>query len=213
MTSRMIDRFFRILAREFGRPATIILTGAAAGALLGHVRPSRDIDFGVRLRRRSPRDQEAFQAAVERTVRQTRIQTNYAEDIDRWSSISLLDYRRHTAIHRRFGTLEVRLLDPAYWSIGKLGRYYDLDAHDLVAVLKRRRVPLGRLLTIWAKALRASPLSSAVFQFRMHAEHFLHVHGRAIWGRTFNSERAVTRFHRLARIHPGPKAGRRNRRH
>ena len=203
MTPRTIDRFLRILAKEFDRPATIIVTGAAAGSLWGHLRPSRDIDFGVELSRREPRAWETFHAAVDRTVQQTGIQVNYAEDIERWSSISLLDYRRHTLAYRRFGTLDVRLLDPVYWAIGKLGRYFDLDVHDLVAVLKRRRVPPRRLLRILAMALRASPRSTSVFQFPLQVEHFLRTYGRDVWGRTFNPERAVASFHRAAGIAQG----------
>ena len=200
MNPRTINRFFRLLAKECDRRATIILTGAAAGSLWGHVRPSRDIDFGVELVGRHPQGWDAFQVAVERTIRQTGIDVNYAEDIDRWSSITLLDYRRHTLPYRRFGKLSVRLLDPAYWSIGKLGRYFDLDVHDLVAVLRRQRVPLLRLIRIWAKALRESPRSPALFQFRTHVEHFLRAHGRSIWGKRFDPDAAIRQFHRAAGV-------------
>lgn len=204
MDPRTIDRFFRILAKEFGRRATVIVTGAAAGSLWGHVRPSRDIDFGVELLSRNPPAWDAFQTAVDRTSRQTGLQVNYAEDIDRWSSISLLDWRRHTVRYRRFGKLEVRLLDPVYWAIGKLGRYFDLDVHDVVAVLKRKRLPASRALRVWANALRASPRSPAVFQFRTQVEHFLRSYGRTIWGRRFDPEAAVRAFHRAAGIRATP---------
>ena len=198
MTPRTIDRFFRTLAREFPAPAHIIVTGAAAGSLWGHIRPSQDIDFGVRLIGKSPAGWERFQAALARTVRQTGIQVNYAEDIDRWSSITLLDYRRHTVPYRRVGALSVRLLDPVYWSIGKLGRYFDLDVDDVVRVFARRHVPAAAVIRVWARALRASPRSTAVTQFRNQVEHFLRTYGRSIWGRAFDAEAAVRRFHRLA---------------
>ena len=144
MDPAVIDRFFRILAKEFDRPATVILTGAAAGSLLGHIRASRDIDFAVRV---SPRDEDAWERlaiAIDRARQRVGIEVNYAEDIDRWSSVTLLDYRRHTTAYRRFGALQVRVLDPVYWSIGKLGRYLELDVHDLLAVLRRHRVPARR---------------------------------------------------------------------
>lgn len=204
MHPRAIDRFFRILDKEFDRRATMIVTGAAAGSLWGHVRPSRDIDFGIELAGRNPQGWEAFQAAVERTSRRTGIGVNYAEDIDRWGSISLLDYRRHTVPYRRFGKLSVRLLDPVYWSIGKLGRYFDLDVHDVVAVLRRTRVPALRLIRVWAKALRESPRSPAVFQFRLQVEHFLSAHGCAIWGRRFDARAAIEQFRRAAGIRAAP---------
>ena len=205
MSPRAIDRFFRTLAREFKAPATLIVTGAAAGSLWGHIRPSQDIDFGVQLVGSDPAGWERFQAAADRTVQQTGIQVNYAEDIDRWSSITLLDYRRHTEPYRRFGKLSVRLLDPVYWSIGKLGRYFDLDVDDVVTVLRRKHVPAASAISVWARALRASPRSTACTQFRNQAEHFLRTYGRTIWGRTFDPEAAIRRFHRAAGIRVTPR--------
>lgn len=200
MTERQIQRFFRVLARELNRSARVIVTGAAAGSLWGSVRPSLDIDFAITLARRDRRGQDALEAAIARTVRLTGIQANYAQDIDRWGQISLLDYRRHTMPYKRFGTLEVRLLDPVYWSIGKISRYLDPDVQDLLAVLTRRRVPTRRLMQTWARALRASPPSPARAQFRAQAEHFLRSHGRAIWGRSFDAQAAIRHFHRAAGI-------------
>lgn len=201
MTPRQIDRFFRILASELDRPASVILTGAAAGSVWGHVRPSLDVDFAIRLpARRNRRDWQRVATAVERTTRLTAIQANYAEDIDRWGAISLMDYRRRAIPYRRFGKLDVRLLDPATWSIGKLTRYLDPDVHDLIAVLKRQRVPMARLVRVWGKALRASPPSTTCTQFRKQTEHFLYTYGRTIWGRGFNPTQAIQQFRREARI-------------
>ncbi|MBI2495869.1 MAG: hypothetical protein HYY90_03295 [Candidatus Omnitrophica bacterium] len=197
MVPTQIERFFRTLAQECDEPATVILTGAAAGSLWGHIRPSVDIDFAIRPSRRSRRRWAAIEEAIERTVRRTGISANYAEDIDRWSSVSLLDYQRHARPYRRFGTLRVRVLDPAYWSIGKMSRYLDPDVRDVVAVFRRHPVALPRLLRLWARAARASPRSLAVTQFCRQAEHFLRTDGRAIWGRAFDAERAIARF----RIH------------
>lgn len=204
MNPRAIDRFFKTLAKEFAGSATIIVTGAAAGSLWGHIRPSQDIDFGVQLGGKSRAGWERFQAAVSRTVQRTGIQVNYAEDIDRWSSITLLDYRRHTVLYRRVGTLRIRLLDPVYWSIGKLGRYYGFDIDDVVTVLRRQKVPAASAITVWAKALRASPRSTAITQFRSQVEHFLQVYGKTVWGRSFDPEAAIRRFHRIAGIRANP---------
>lgn len=206
MTPRTIDRFFQTLAEEFSRPATIIVTGAAAGALWGHIRPSQDVDFAVQLVGSRPPQWEQFQAAVDRTVERTGLQVNYAEDIDRWGSITLLDYRRHTVPHRRFGTLNVRLLDPVYWSIGKLARYFDVDVHDVVSVLKRTRVPPTSVIRVWGQALRASPRSTAVIQFRNQVEHFLRTYGRVIWGRQFDPDTALRQFHRAVGLRRPPRS-------
>jgi len=205
MDPKIIDRFFQILAKEFDQPATIILTGAAAGSLLGHIRTSRDIDFAVQPASRDARTWQRLAAAIDHAMRQVGIEANYAEDIDRWSSITLLDYRRHTTAYRRFGKLQVRVLDPIYWAIGKIGRYLDIDVSDVVAVLTRHRVPFGRAVAVWGRALRLSPRSAAVFQFRRQLEHFLRTYGRAIWGRTFDAGAAIRQFHRQAGIRPTPR--------
>lgn len=196
MNQRQIDRFLRVFARELGESATVILTGAAAGSLWGHVRPSLDIDFAIRPAGRGTSHWKRVEEAARQTTALTGITANYAEDIDRWGPISLLDYRRRTLPYRRFRKLEVRLLDPAYWSIGKISRYLDPDVHDLVAVLKRQRVSATRVVRIWARALRASPPSAACSQFHKQAEHFLRTYGRTIWGRHVDPEGAVRRFAR-----------------
>ena len=204
MNQRQIQRFFRVLARELGEPATIILTGAAAGSAWGHVRPSLDIDFGIEPRSKDRAGWTRIEAAIQRTVQLTGIPANYTEDLDRWGPISLLDYRRRTIPYRRFGALRVRLLDPAYWSIGKISRYLDPDVQDLVAVLKGQRVSAARLVRLWRQALRGSPRSAACTQFRRQAEHFLRTYGRTIWGKGFDIEQAVRRFHRET-TRPAPR--------
>ena len=196
MTPRQISQFFRTLAREYPHRATAIVTGAAAAALWGHVRPSLDIDFAIRLRRRSPRAWHELEQAIERTVRLTGIRVNYAEDIDRWSSVSLMDYRRHTMPYRRVASLEVQLLDPTYWSIGKLSRYLEPDVRDLVQVVKHWRIRADRLIQVWGRAVRRSPRSLALTQFCRQAEHFFQTYGRSIWGNTFHADRAIAGFRR-----------------
>ena len=49
MTKRQIERFLTVLARELEIPARAYLTGAAAAALWGRVRPSVDVDLGIEL--------------------------------------------------------------------------------------------------------------------------------------------------------------------
>jgi len=208
MTPRTIEKFFRVLAREYDAAVTIIVTGAAAGSLFGHIRPSQDIDFGLVLGH-SARQWERFQEAVSRTVQQTGIQVNFTEDIDRWNSIALLDYRRHTMPYRRFGQLIVRLLAPAHWAIGKLTRYFDLDVDDLVHVLRRTRVPAASTVRLWGKALRESPRSTAVIQFRNQVEHFLKTYGRQVWGPSFDAETALAQFYHAAGLRATSRRSRR----
>lgn len=197
MTPQQIDRFFRVLAKHLAHPATVILTGAAAGSLMGGVRPSRDIDFAVRI---PPRRWAEVEAAAQMAMRETGIAANFASDIARWSMIALLDYQRHTRPYRRFGLITVRLLAPAYWAIGKLTRYLDTDVHDVVRVLKRERSDPALLARLWGRALKTSPRSTACWTFRRQVEHFFQTEGRRIWGRGFGPARAISVFHRAAGI-------------
>ena len=196
MEPRQVNRFFTILDRHFGQSATVILTGAAAGSLLGHVRASQDIDFEIHA---APRTRERLERAIGETSRLTNIQVNYTDNIDRWSSIAFLDYRRHHAPYRRFGRIEVRVLDPVYWSIGKLARGLDADLRDVVAVFRKHRPPLQAVLRVWARALRSSPLSPALTTFRQRVEGFLRTQGRAIWGARFDADAAISTFQRQSR--------------
>jgi len=184
-----IDRFFEILADELAVPATAIITGAAAAQILGGARPSMDIDFALRLGS-GKRGWEAVDAAVQRAVQKTGVQADYAEDIGRWSMISLLDYEKHASSYKRFGALRVLVMDPAYWSIGKVTRYLEPDSRDLLAVLKKQKTPARRLIDVWGRAVKASPRSADLRLFLHHARHFLRTYGREIWGKEFDIETA-----------------------
>lgn len=200
MNRRQIDTFFQVLSEQFNEELVVLLTGAAAGTIWGQVRPSVDVDFAVQVRRRDKKMWEKLEAAIERTVRLTGTQANYAEDIDRWGLITLLDYKRHTHSYRRFGLLQVRLLDPAYWSIGKMTRYLDPDVRDMVQVFKRQKVSADRLARLWGKALKRSPRSAALNQFRRQVEDFLRTYGPSIWGKKFDPAKTMGRFYREAGI-------------
>lgn len=201
MTPQQIARFFTVMARSLDAPATVLVTGAAAGTLMGAGRPSLDVDFAMVLPWGwTTVAWSRVEQAVQQATRQTGIAAQFAEDISRWSMISFLDYRRHTRLYRRFGRLEVRILGPAYWAIGKLTRYLDLDVQDLIRVLRRARLAPEPLARLWGRALKASPRSDACWSFRRHVETFFHRHGPAVWGRAFDPSRALAAFHRAAGI-------------
>ncbi len=197
---KQIHEFFEVLARELNQPARVILIGAAAGALWGSVRPSQDVDFEIQVTGPSPSGERGVQRAIQRAVEATGIQANYAEEIGRWGMISLADYRRHTVLYRRFGKLELRLLDPAYWAIGKLDRYVQSDVQDLLFVLRKRKPSPDHVAQVWGRALRQSPLSETKLLFRRHVEHFLRAHGREIWGKRLDPASAIQAFHRHAGV-------------
>lgn len=195
MNPREIDRFFQLLNKNIEGPIKgkikIILTGACGGVLLGGDRPSIDIDFAIDCNKKYLKNAED---AIRETSNITGIAANFSEDIDRWSEITYLDYKRHAIAYKTFGHVEVSILSPAYWSIGKMARYLDPDVDDLVKVFKKNSVPPLKLAQLWGKALLKSPRSSASFAFRVHVEHFFRTYGISIWGKDFELNKCIKAF-------------------
>jgi hypothetical protein len=200
MNRRRIEQFLKTLAAELDGPARVYLTGAAAAALLGRVRPSLDIDFGIEIGDSDPASWRAVQEAVNRASKLSGIAASAAQDIDRWGMISLLDYKKTARRHGRFGRLEVRVLHPLHWSIGKLTRFLDVDIDDVAQVFRRQAIKAPAAAKLWGRALRASPPSTAQFQFRRQVESFFLTRGRAIWGSRFDSQACIRLFYRAAEI-------------
>lgn len=205
MNQQEVVRYFKVLSRYFRKPCDILLTGAALGTIYGGVRATLDIDFALKLKTHSRSQKEKlwqeFAKAADEASARTGIAVQYAEDIDRWSSITFLDYGQHAKRYRRFGTVNVKLLEVPYWAIGKLARYLDPDIRDLIQVLRARKTSWRKLLRVAGLALRKSPKSTACFQFRRQVEHFLKYYGRTVWGQGFQPEHAVRQFHQSAQIH------------
>lgn len=205
MNQKQIDRFFKLLSDNLTGikgEIKIILTGAAAGSLMGSVRPSLDIDFAAIC---SKEDFEKLETAIKNVSEITAIPVNYSEDIDRWSQITFLDYKKHIFPYKTFGNVKVNILSPDYWSIGKISRYLDPDVEDLVKVLKNKKVEPLRLARLWGVALRNSPRSSACFSLRLHVEHFFKTYGGDIWGKGYNPDKYIKEFWETAGIKHGNK--------
>ena len=196
----LINRFFKVLSGLLDRKTRVVLTGAAAGNLLGDVRPSSDIDFAINTEKSDPESWQKIEAAIRKTMRLTGLNANYAQDIDRWGLISLMDYLKHTLPYHQFGLIKVEILAPAYWSIGKMTRYVPPDIRDMIRVFKRRKIGVSDLARTWGTALKRSPHSTAQFLFRKNVEDFLKQYGRSIWGKKFDSGKAVQIFNSSAGI-------------
>lgn len=200
MRTREIQQFFRLLDEAYGGRAEVILTGAAAGAIHGHVRPSLDVDFEIRLLGRKTASQKAkWTAAIRAASRSTGLAVNFSENIGGWSMVSYLDYRKTAQPYRTFGRIRVRVLDPAYWTIGKMTRFLELDIRDMAQVIRRQKIPPARLVRLWARALRQSSLSLEAGQFREHVLYFLTRYSRRIWGAKTDPVKWCRTFERLIR--------------
>ena len=184
MRKRQIDFFFRELDKALGLKAEIILLGASAGSLMGHIRPSFDIDFEIRGSGAGV-NKARIQNAILETAQKAGVAVNYSENVDHWSMVSYLDYRKTAQPYKRFGKLNVKLIAPSYWTIGKISRYYALDARDVAAIVRKKKLKPGTLVRLWRKALEQSDLSLELGQFKKHAAHFLKTYGKRLWGRSF----------------------------
>ena len=183
-----LDRFFSELASRWTHPTTVRLLGGAGSLVLGGARPTMDVDFEVHVH--SPKASwESFEDAMRATMAETKIGAQYAESVDRWSQITFLDYRRHTRSVKQFGAIEVRVLEPGYWSIGKIGRYWDQDIQDMIAVFTREQPDPVELARLWSRAIAESPRSTQLSLVKRQALHFFETFGRRIWGDAFSIER------------------------
>lgn len=200
MTPRQIDRYFKTLDRLLARPAEIIVVGASAGALMGHIRPSFAIDFEIRLKgKKSAASRRLIAQAVEIAARENGVAVNYSENIGGGSRIHYLDYRKMAETYKKIGKLKVKIAAPAYWTIGKMARFLELDIQDMVQIIKKKKIAPEILIRIWARALNSSDLSLELGQFRDHVLYFLRNYGQRVWGRKFDIQRHVDKFQRLIR--------------
>lgn len=190
MRKKQIDFFFTMLDQELGQKGEVILLGASAGSLMGHIRPSLDIDFEIRLRG-ARKNKKRLEQSIIKTARAAGVAVNFSEDVSCWSRISYLDYRKTARPYREFGKLTVKLIAPEYWTIGKMARYYKLDATDMAAIIRKKKLRPGPLTRLWQHALDSSDLSLELGQFRDHAAHFLKHYGKRLWGKDFDYQRYV----------------------
>jgi hypothetical protein len=180
-----VEHFFEELDRHLKVPVQVILTGGAAGILQGVERATFDIDFEIVLKHRRPGDWEGVQEAIRITTETTGITPEYADDIDRWSAIALPS--KDSRLYQRIGHVELRVLNPGLWAIGKLTRFLKPDIEDLRTVLKSAKTDSRSLARLWGKALGMSPPSSSQNSFRKQVEAFFDQYAQEIWGKKIDS--------------------------
>ena len=112
--------------------------------------------------------------------------------------IAYLNYRKTSIPYKKIGQIEIRLMAPEYWTIGKMTRFLEIDVKDIIKVVTKKRLRARGLVSLWARALRASPLSMTKGQFRRNVEKFLNSHGKKLWGTAFDKQKAINDFRRLA---------------
>jgi hypothetical protein len=188
MKIKDVDEFFKEVNRLISFPIRVILTGGAAGVLWGVKRVTFDIDFEVHIHlNREPASRWAeLEKVFSEVSRLTHITPQFSEDIDRWSSIVLPS--KKSLCYKKIGKVDLRLLDPSVWAIGKLARFLKSDVSDLVHVLREAKTDSRACAILWGRALGQSPASSAQDLFRRQVERFLDQYGKKIWGPRMNPE-------------------------
>ena len=198
MRKDLIDLFFLELSKKTKKPTEVILTGAVAGTLFGHSRPSLDLDFAIRSKGRT---NAAYAQYLDELVREISsklgVDTNYSEDISHWSMIDFLEYRKKAIPYKKIGNLNIKLMAPDYWTIGKMTRFYEIDIQDMIQVIKKRKLEANDLIMLWVRALKASPLSLTKRQFIDHVKTFIKTYGKRAWGKSFRTEHLLQKFGRL----------------
>ncbi len=93
---------------------TVLLTGGGAAILSGVSRATQDLDFQIMLPRATTARRQAFQQVIGEVELKTGILAQYDASIEHWSSISWPSSRPKSSLYRRFGRVEVRILDPLW---------------------------------------------------------------------------------------------------
>jgi len=195
MTPRKILSFFKRLDQRLNRSADVIIVGASAGSLMGHIRPSFDIDFEIRVKGpKGAKVRTALEFAIHEASNEAGVAVNYSENVGGWSMISYLNYRKTAVPYQKVGKLNLKLIAPEYWTIGKMTRFLELDIQDMIKIIRGKKIPLSRLIKIWIAAVNASDLSLELGQFRDHVVYFLKKHGRRVWGKDTDVEKWIGLF-------------------
>lgn len=182
------DTFFKELSRYWPHECKILVTGAWVAEEWGEVRPTQDIDFEIQFLS-GKADLEEFHKAAQAASRISGLQAQFSTDIDHWSQVTYLDYRKHAKAYKKFGKITVLMMDPLYWSIGKITRFWDQDLQDLIQVFGKLKPDPIKVAGLWDKALKKSPKSSALFLVKKNALYFFKTFGPKIWGKAFSGEK------------------------
>lgn len=196
MKKKEVDLFFKALATQISEPLQFYITGGVASWLMGGHRPTQDIDFAVR----GSKNWNALSEQIYKTSQTHKIVVEFAEDISRWGMIGLADFTLRAKLYKKFGSLQVYLLEPSIWSIGKISRYLADDISDLEIVFKKQKVKPETVIKTWIEALKESPKSSEQILFVKKVEDFLKNSGPKIWGKKFGVERYSQQFRNLCKL-------------
>ena len=160
---------------------------------MGGTRATYDVDFEVTPK--NPKaDLEAFFHKTRDITDRTGIGVEFGTSVERWSELTLLDYTQHKRPFKRYGTLAVYVLEPPYWAIGKVARYWDQDIQDMISVFSHEKTDPKNLAGVWQRVLKESQPSTVLFNLKKQMRHFFKTHGPKIWGKALMLEKILPLF-------------------
>ncbi len=147
LSANEIRQFLRQLGKRYPHPGRLYLLGGSAICLLGHPRPTLDIDYAADF---SSTDPQLVQAMRE-TAKELDLDLEeipFGEFVPLPSGVN----QRHRRIGQ-FGRLQVFVFDPYSIALSKIARGFETDLEDVVFLLRRRFIALRQLEIIVKAAL------------------------------------------------------------
>lgn len=199
MNRRKIDRFIREIAKQDPGSLRLVITGGIAALLQGGRRPTQDIDFEIAFptsNSRRKKEAKRIEAILQLASKRSGVTIQYSEDVGRWSSIAIPPRRPRGMKFQVIGKLKIEIMHPLPWSVGKMARALESDLSDIAVVFGNRKIRPGQAVGYWAKALLASPKSSAQHLFSRQVEDFLQTRGPVIKGWKGNAKMWIEKFNK-----------------
>jgi hypothetical protein len=169
MESDQIRAYLYTLGNRYTHPAQLYLLRGSALCLLGSPRPTLDIDYiGDDLKK------DDLQIKMEEIAREMGLDVE-AVPINSFIPVPSGGNKRSLHIGK-FGKIDVYVFDPYSIALSKLERGFDIDFDDIVFLIKRGFVDLGKLEEIMNASLPRAR------EFDMNPNEVL-VHLKALKGR------------------------------
>ncbi len=171
-----VDKFFEKVASFVDEDINIYLLGGCSLLTLGSDRATQDIDFEIRNAGYKTIEQ------IQHFCEEENIPVNFSEDVSKWGMISISNNRDKAIPYNQFSKVKVGIVDPMDSIIGKIERYTDIDAQDVIFLIKKFSIKPDDLIASLAKALNDSVKSEKIFLFKKQVELFISTYSQSLWG-------------------------------
>lgn len=164
LSQETLQKLLLAVADRYREPATIVLLGGCALALLGSPRPTLDIDYVG-----SDLDKNDLQQLIEQVADEMKIEIE-AVPIEQF--IPLPEGADERKIHvDRYGSIDVYILDPYAIALSKLDRGFESDIEDVLFLIQHNLVEISQLESVVAAALeRANEFDMVPSEVRNHLD-------------------------------------------